>query len=137
MPNNERVLGFSNMWYTDALKTADSVMLPEAAIEIRVVTAPYFFGTKLEAFKGRGKGDFIMSHDLEDLVAVLDGRPTTVDERKAARPELRMYIASEFAALLAKADFVDALPGLLLPDNASQRRLPSLIGKLNELAALK
>jgi hypothetical protein len=43
-------------------------------LEIRVVTAPYFIATKLEAYKGRGKGDFVGSHDLEDLVSVVDGR---------------------------------------------------------------
>jgi hypothetical protein len=84
-----------------------------------------------------GRTDFIMSHDLEDLVAVLDGRPTLIDEIRGARLDVRMYIASELKALLAEADFVDALPGLLLPDIASQRRLPSLIGKLTELAGFK
>ena len=56
------------------------------ALEIRVVTAPYFLATKLEAFKGRGRGDFFGSHDLEDLVYVVDGRSAIVEEaRKGAR----------------------------------------------------
>lgn len=42
-------------------------------IEIRLVSAPYFLGTKLEAFLGRGDGDFMGSHDLEDVVSLLDG----------------------------------------------------------------
>jgi len=42
----------------------------------------------MEAFKGRGNGDSIMSHDLEDLVAVLDGRSTIVDEIKRASADL-------------------------------------------------
>ena len=30
----------------------------EAGLRIRVVTAPYFIATKLEAFRGRGRGDY-------------------------------------------------------------------------------
>jgi hypothetical protein len=29
----------------------------------------------LEAFKGRGNGDFLVSHDLEDVVTIVYGRP--------------------------------------------------------------
>ena len=47
---------------------------------IRMVSAPYFLITKLEAFNGRGNGDYLMSHDIEDIVAVLDGRPEIFDE---------------------------------------------------------
>jgi hypothetical protein len=38
----------------------------EQGIKIRVVTPPYFCGTKLVAFRGRGRGDYQASHDLED-----------------------------------------------------------------------
>ena len=47
-------------------------------LEIRVVTAPYFIATKIEAFRGRGRGDFLASHDLEDLIFVIDGRSSIV-----------------------------------------------------------
>ena len=30
--------------------------------------------------KSRGRGDYLMSHDMEDIVAVLDGRPEVVGE---------------------------------------------------------
>jgi hypothetical protein len=42
-------------------------MQVENGLMLRVVTAPFFLGTKLEAFKGRGKNDYFASHDLEDL----------------------------------------------------------------------
>ena len=51
----------------------------EPGLRIRVVTAPYFVATKLEAFRGRGRGDYISSHDLEDLLAVIDGRDVIVE----------------------------------------------------------
>jgi hypothetical protein len=44
--------------------------------KIRVITAPFFLGTKMEAFRGRGRMDFQASHDLKDFVAVIEGRDT-------------------------------------------------------------
>ena len=46
----------------------------ENTISVRVITAPYFIATKLEAFFDRGRGDFLGSSDLEDIITVLDGR---------------------------------------------------------------
>ena len=56
LPSNPKVLGFSNSWYSEALKTAQAVIL-EPALVILLVAAPVFLATKLEAFKSRGKGD--------------------------------------------------------------------------------
>jgi hypothetical protein len=32
----------------------------------------YFVGTRIEAFRGRGEEDYFVSHDREDLIAVVD-----------------------------------------------------------------
>jgi predicted nucleotidyltransferase len=45
---------------------------------VRVITAPSFLATKLEAFRGRGKMDYQASHDLEDFVAIIEGREDVV-----------------------------------------------------------
>jgi hypothetical protein len=65
MPIEEKILGFTNRWYKAAMDAATDREL-EAGLRIRVVTPPYFIATKLEAFRGRGKGDYASSHDLED-----------------------------------------------------------------------
>lgn len=44
--------------------------------------------TKIEAFKGRGRGDFFASHDLEDLIFVMDGRSTIVEEVQTEAPPM-------------------------------------------------
>lgn len=56
---------------------------------IKLIRAPYFLATKLEAFAGRGEGDFQASHDLEDLVTVLDGRAGLLEEVRGASRELQ------------------------------------------------
>ena len=79
MPALEDILGFSNPWYPLALDTATRVALPSGR-EIRLITAPVFLATKLEAFDGRGNGDYLSSHDLGDLIAVVDGRSELLNE---------------------------------------------------------
>jgi hypothetical protein len=133
MPLDEKILGFSNRWYKPAMKSSVTIRV-SATLEIRVVTAPFFIATKLEAFKGRGKGDFFGSHDLEDLVSVVDGRETLLAEIRAEVSELRGYVQAEIKSLVAKGSFLDALPGYLFPDAASQSRIGIVLRRLEELA---
>jgi hypothetical protein len=112
MPVQPDVLGFTNRWYPYAVESAVPVDLGEG-VTIRLVSAVAFVATKLEAFAGRGGGDFLASHDLEDVLNIVDGREELVEEMAAAPAELRQAVASAFAALLANRDFVNALPGLV------------------------
>jgi predicted nucleotidyltransferase len=134
MPLDEKILGFSNRWYPAAMESATIHRLP-GELEIRVVTAPHFLATKIEAFKGRGQGDFLTSHDLEDLIFVIDGRSTIVEEVKTETPLLREYLSTEITGLLAAPAFIDALPGYLLPDAASQARVGTVLRRLKALAS--
>ena len=113
---NKEVLGFTNIWYEPALKHAFTVTLPSGQ-SIRVITAPFFLGTKMEAFRGRGKMDFQASHDLEDFVAV------------SPQP-LRRYLADAAKMLLAESRFLDVLPGFVLDDE----RVPFIEGRLASIA---
>ncbi len=132
MPVDEKILGFSNRWYRAAMDGAIVIEI-EPALRIRLITAPYFVATKIDAFKGRGRGDYASSHDLEDLLAVIDGREAILEEIARAG-EVRFYIAEQFRTLLEIPAFVDALPGYLLPDTGSQNRLPILLNRLMEIS---
>lgn len=135
MPLDEKILGFSNRWYKAAMDTANEFEI-ERDIRIRVVTAPYFCATKLEAFKGRGKGDYLASHDLEDLITVVDGRPELLDELRSAPEDVRSCIADAVGQMLKARQFIDALAGYLLPDSASQARINQLLAKLTQISEL-
>jgi predicted nucleotidyltransferase len=54
MPLDEKILGFYNHWYRDAMEAATTHQLSQD-LKIRVVTAPYFLATKIEAFKVAGE----------------------------------------------------------------------------------
>lgn len=132
MPTKPEILGFGNEWYQPALDAAVVVALPSGK-RIRMVTASYFLATKLAAFDGRGKGDYVMSHDMEDFVAVLDGRPEIVNEVERADEALRKHLRTRFAGLLRDRDFAAALPGHLPGDAASQARAPLVIERITEI----
>lgn len=140
MPTVKDILGFANRWYPLALQTAEGVTLP-SGMRIRLISAPVFIGTKLEAFKDRGKDadgrpDFLGSHDLEDIITVTDRRPELLGECRSAAPELRAYLAEEFTALFANPEFEQALSGHLPGDAYSQQRARPLANTLRELSML-
>lgn len=90
---------------------------------------------KLEAFADRGKKDYLGSRDLEDVIAVADGRAELVGEIRAARNDVRSYIAMEIAKLCRAREFLDTLPGHLAPDSASQDRITAVLARLKEIAS--
>jgi len=112
MPVQPEVLGFTNRWYPYAVETAERVDLGEGA-RIRLVSAVAFVATKLEAFASRGHGDFLSSHDLEDVLNIVDGREELTGEIADAPIEVREAVAGIFRRLLSNADFVNVFPGLM------------------------
>ena len=88
--------------------------------------------TKLAAFNDRGNGDYLGSSDIEDVVAVLDGRPGIIDEIKESHQKLKIALVQEFVSLLQNEDFIDALPGHLI----DRQRAPTIIKRLQTIAAM-
>ncbi|MBT2988227.1 MAG: hypothetical protein KME65_04625 [Candidatus Thiodiazotropha sp. (ex Ctena orbiculata)] len=132
MPTDSRILGFGNRWYGSAVKHAEVRTLPSGQ-QIRLVSAPYFICTKLEAFDGRGKGDYLLSHDIEDMIAVLDGRPEIVDEVQVADRELIDDIRNRFEQLLGDTRFIAVLSGHMPGDQANQARVGLIIERIEAI----
>lgn len=127
MPSHADVMGFGSLWYEEALQHVQERQ--QAGMVLRHISAPYFLATKIEAFMDRGKGDFLASHDFEDLLAVLDGRTETDAEIQAATPALKTFLHQHFTAWLANPAFTAALPGHLEPgrDRLLLQRLHKLL----------
>lgn len=133
MPTDPGILNFGNEWYEQAARNALRIELPSGK-RIQMVSAPYFLITKLEAFAGRGRGDYLMSHDMEDIVAVIDGRPELVDEVDQTEAGLVKAISERFNHLLQDRRFVDAVSGHMPTDETSQARVPTILGTIKRLA---
>jgi hypothetical protein len=135
MPTEKNVLGFSNKWYKDAQLNSISKIINDCA-SIKIISAPYFIATKLEAFQDRGKQDFLLSHDLEDIISVVDGRPGIVDDISNAPENLKKYLSSEFLTLMSNDQFLQALPGHLNYSNESEGRKKIVEKRMHEIVAL-
>jgi len=135
MPADRSVLGFGNRWFGEAVRTAAERTLSSGAA-IRLIRAPEFLATKLEAFGDRGRSgrDIHGSHDLEDVIGVVDGRASITEEARAASEALRRYLAREVHELLSTPGFEDAVVGHLPQDAASRARAPAVVRRLREIA---
>jgi hypothetical protein len=131
LPLRGEVLGYTNRWYEGALNHATRIQL-ESGTSIKVITAPFFLGTKMEAFRGRGNNDYLSSRDLEDFIAVIDGRETIVKEIEESPNEIGTYLAQASGDLLSTSDFLDVLPGYVLDEG----RAPIILARLKAFAQL-
>lgn len=131
MPDDANVLGYSNRWFHDGFAKAQTYTLPSGT-RIRLFTPPYFLGTKLEAYHGRGARDPLTSKDLEDILNLVDGREELLAEVAASSSELREYLAERLGQLLANNDFAylvqDAARGSPERERIIWQRLQQLAG---------
>jgi hypothetical protein len=114
MPVDELILGFSNEWYRAAVEQTQQHEL-RSGLTVSIPRPPVFLATKLAAFAGRGHDDLLGSHDLEDVITLVAGRPEILEELETAEQALRAWVAAEVAVLLEQADFDYAIQGAL-PD---------------------
>lgn len=94
----------------------------------------YFVATKLEAFRGRGGGDYQASHDLEDVLAVIAGLPRLRAQITSENTPVAIAVRSELLELAAKESFIDAVPGHFEGDAAGQMQATLTLEWLSTLA---
>ena len=112
MPTNDDILGFASRWYEPAIKSAVQTVLPNGAT-INVINGPHLLATKLEAFVDRGREDILGSHDLEDIILLVDGRPELTGEVRNSDMELQVYIGNIVQQILDFPKIEDAIEGHL------------------------
>jgi predicted nucleotidyltransferase len=103
MPLDEKILGFSNPWYKSGFTNAVSIKV--GALDVKVLSLPYFLATKFTAFNDRGqKGQLWESKDIEDIVVVLNGRLHLEKDFREMSPDLLAFLQKNISALLKKGD---------------------------------
>jgi hypothetical protein len=134
MPADPNVLGFSSRWYIEAVENALTYELPGGRT-IKAVSPIYFIATKLEAFRSRGGGDLLTSHDLEDVVAVLAANHDLVGELRIPESAVAQWVRETLENMLSTSDFAAAIPGMMMPDDESQERAAALVQRLLQFVA--
>ncbi|HSI07910.1 MAG: hypothetical protein ACAH89_02600, partial [Rariglobus sp.] len=134
MPTDGALLGLNTAWFVEALATARPHVI--GGVSVPLISPVAFIATKLADFSDRGAGDYLGSHDLEDIITVIDGRADIAGEVAAAEPKLRAFVTTSIGNLVTNSDFQESLSGQLPLDAASQARLPSLRQKLRKIASI-
>lgn len=135
MPDDEKILGFTNRWYREAVETATQCLLPSGAT-ISLISPPLFLATKLEAFHDRGNEDYGVSHDMEDILTIVDGRPEIVEEVATSGDDVRVYLREEFDSLLSELEFTNSINWHLAGDITNQDRVTIIIERLRKIAEI-
>ena len=138
MPQDSRAVGMNARWFPEALRLAEPKDLGDN-LEAKVVSPAIFIATKFEAYNDRGKGDIYLSHDLEDIITLVDGREGIigdVDGLQATAPEARGFIIGEATRLLDNPYFEEALVEHLPRMAGARERVPMVLAKFRQLGQL-
>ena len=93
--------------------------------------------TKFVAFADRGNNDFMASHDLEDIVNLIDGRPELIYEVAQSQADLRAYLAEQCRLLLKTGAFHDGLQGLIAPGAVHGAQVAKVTQRIREISQIE
>ena len=129
LPHQPNELIQSNCWFPFLIESARHVEVKPGS-RAWIASAPCYLATKFEAFLSRGKGDYLGSKDIEDIVAVVDGRAELIDEVSRASKPVMGFLRESFSRLLNEIRFIEALPDLV-PDDGRERTVK---GRMRSIA---
>ena len=133
MPCDESVLGFANRWYVPGMSKAIAHQLPSGQ-EILIFSSPYLLASKIEAFMSRGGGNFYWSPDIEDIMALLDGREALEAEVQGADAEVKAFLSSWFRT--STEVLAELAPAFVSPVARRSGRARLLVQRIARLADL-
>lgn len=133
MPDDAKIMGFTNRWYHEALLFKETRKLSNG-ISIYIFSLPYYVATKLEAAKKRGGDDWRFSHDFEDIVYILNYCPDFLVSAREASSELKLYLKREFAGLLCRDNIMEEVECML--PYGEEDRIDYIYGIMREIAEL-
>ncbi|AEF02607.1 hypothetical protein ambt_05295 [Alteromonas naphthalenivorans] len=130
MPDDGQVLGFSNEWFKACQKHNIDYQLPNG-VTIRIAETKYLLATKLVAFASRGE-DMLSSKDAEDIVLLVNGKDSLVDEVVEGPEDLKIFIQDAMYKFIQNSDFEYVLSSNLQNEEVERQEL--ILSKFNTLA---
>jgi hypothetical protein len=112
MPSEDGPIGPANKWYK--LGFDDLQLVKALDEEIQILPAPCFLATKFEAFKDRGT-DYRTSHDIEDIIYVIDNRINIVSEIKNSPDEIKNFLKTELNKIIESGLYEEVLASHIHP----------------------
>ena len=99
IPAEDSAFGSTNRWYKIGFEDLWKANAKQQ--EINILSAPCFLATKFEAFNSRGK-DYRTSHDIEDIIYIIDNRTTIVEEIAHSDQRIKELLQTEIQKIIDK-----------------------------------
>jgi hypothetical protein len=135
MPTDASVLGFSNKWFAAGVSSLIPVQVTDSCAW-RILSPPFMLATKCTAFSDRGICDPGSSSDLEDIVTLVNGRPTLGSEIAGSATECKEYLSRWFSGILKDSRIMEVIPYHLPPHAAGQSRFPLVLDRMKRISTL-
>ncbi len=120
MPSENGPVGLANKWYKIGF---DNLQLVNALDEeIQILPAPCFLATKFEAFINRGT-DYRTSHDIEDIIYIIDNRINIVWEIENSPKEIIQFLQLEIYKIKNSGLYEEILSSHIHPLIIDMRQL--------------
>jgi hypothetical protein len=126
-------LGPANRWYKLGFENLWTVMAKDQLINI--LSAPCWLATKFEAFNNRGK-DYRTSHDMEDIIYVLDNRLDIVSEIEKDNSNIRKFLKEQLQAIVQKELLREVIMAHIHP-LMLEERMPTVEEKIAQIISTK
>ncbi len=129
IPFDSTPLGPTNSWLKPGFDHLINYELEDTIV--RILTVPYYLATKWEAYENRGS-DPRWSHDLEDIIYVIDNNLTVVEEILKANSTVRTYLIKALKSLSKNPNLNEIIECHINPFTAKERSL-IILEKVNKI----
>ncbi|UBM57462.1 nucleotidyl transferase AbiEii/AbiGii toxin family protein [Marinilongibacter aquaticus] len=121
MPEDGKILGFTNSWYSEGLKNTSPILLDDD-VEILIFNLEYFLASKFEALNSFRHGkDFRFNSDFEDIIYVFDNRLNIIEELQTKENPAIDYLRKEVRSLLERPNIEEEIISNIEPSNSALR----------------
>jgi len=121
----------ANPWFEKGFERLEKIKVNKTTIQIMPLS--FFLASKFVAFHDRGGDDPRFSHDLEDIICILDNRTDwhqiLINEED---PEVKQFLINEFRNILASNKIQEAIMGNLFYET-QDKRFAMIIDKINKV----
>lgn len=131
MPDDSKILGFSNKWYAEGINNSINYKISDD-ITIKIFTTPYFIASKFEAVLSRGSKDLRESHDLEDIIYILSYRKEVFDEINNSDQKVKIYLSGIFKYLVNLPSIIEIIT-YSLPYGVDLDEILSIMKNISEI----
>lgn len=129
MATEDGPLGPTNRWYKIGFENLWTAKAKDQ--DIKILSAPCYLATKFEAFNDRGS-DYRISHDIEDIIYVLDNRIGIVEEIENDDTRIANFIKEQLQNISNKGLLQEVLMAHIHPLMLDER-LPIVEEKITQI----